>query len=62
MKQVGNVTADTEITYEYGVRKVADKPSKKLSIQPKIKEENEEEDDEGDIVKSKGLPINKHDT
>uniref|UniRef100_A0A1X7VU90 Uncharacterized protein n=1 Tax=Amphimedon queenslandica TaxID=400682 RepID=A0A1X7VU90_AMPQE len=54
VKQVGNVTADTEITYEYGVRKVTDKPSKKLSVQPKIKEEKEEEDDEGDIVKSKG--------
>ena len=59
VKQVGNVTADSEITYEYGVRKVANKPSKKLSAQPKIKEEKEGEDDEGDIVKSKGLPTNK---
>ena len=49
MKQVGNVTADSELTYEYGVRRTAAKPQKKLTAQPK-----KEEKDDGDIVKSKG--------
>ena len=53
MKQVGNVTADSELTYEYGVRRTAAKPQKKLTAQPK-KEEKEKEEDDGDVVKSKG--------
>ena len=53
MKQVGNVTADSELTYEYGVRRTAAKSQKKLTAQLK-KEEKEKEEDDGDVVKSKG--------
>ena len=45
MKQVGNVTADSELTYEYGVRKVSAPPAPP----PGDKVTNE-----GDDVKTKG--------
>ena len=52
VKQVGNVTADTEITYEYGIKSKTLQPSSPKTT-PKATPKTSSDEDE-DKVKSKG--------
>ena len=56
VKQVGNVTADTELTYEYGIKvRATPKPAPSdTSPKTKPKQDGNESSDE-DEVKSKGM-------
>ncbi len=56
MKKVGNVTADTELTYEYGIKvRATPKPApSKTSPKTKPKQDGNESLNE-DEVKSKGI-------